>query len=400
MAAGRFREDLYYRLNVFPIRIPPLRERRSDIPLLIEAALSRLEERSSAELPVSVAPMALRLLRRHEWPGNVRELFSVVERAAIQADGSRIEVQHLPAELRGPTADSGVPSTVGSAKRYRADSLAKEERSAIRTALEESNGVRAKAAELLGMSRTTLWRKMREYGLRLLVFAALGLSLVVPEPTSAQLAEAGVGTASTMVAQAIETGFLDRSIVVDGVEYLYQVYVPRAYDPERWPAIVVFPQVPEDLTWLGTPGRVAMAALDATLREYRVDDARVYLTGLSLGGNGSWYLAYKHPDRFAALVVVCGFLDAFPGFPRFIPESSADPYPALAAGVASIPVWIVHGDSDDIVPVEESRRMAAALEQAGAEVRYDELPGVDHFAWEPAYASDELAAWLFKQRRP
>ena len=239
-----------------------------------------------------------------------------------------------------------------------------------------------------------------------------------------------------VAAQATETGFLDRSIVLDGVEYAYQVYVPRAYDPseewpvilflhgagergddgllqtqvglgsairskpERWPAIVVFPQVPDELTWQGTPGRVAMAALDATMQEYRTDESRVYLTGLSLGGNGAWYLGYEHTGRFAALVVICGFLDAFPGFPRFIPESGGDTYSTLSARVADIPVWIVHGAADDVVPVEESRRMASALEEAGADVRYEELPGVDHFAWDPAYASAELVDWLFRQRRP
>ena len=163
--AGRFREDLYYRLNVFPIRLPPLRERQSDIPLLIEAALARLQERSSTDVPLSVAPMALRLLREHDWPGNVRELFSVVERAAIRVEGSRIEVQHLPAELRGhaPEADGGQIHSARS--RYRATPDPTDERSAIRAALDEAAGVRAQAAELLGMSRTTLWRKMREYGL-------------------------------------------------------------------------------------------------------------------------------------------------------------------------------------------------------------------------------------------
>lgn len=238
-----------------------------------------------------------------------------------------------------------------------------------------------------------------------------------------------------VAAQAIETGFLDRSISLDKVEYVYQVYVPRAYrpseewpvilflhgagergddglfqtqvglgsairaNPERWPAIAVFPQAPEEMTWQGTPGRVAMAALDATLQEFRVDESRVYLTGLSLGGNGTWYLAYNHADRFAALVAICSFVEAFPGFPSFIPESSTDPYSTLAARVADIPVWIVHGDADEVVPVEESRRMAAALEEAGADVRYEELPGVGHNAWDPAYASEELAVWLFSQQR-
>ena len=238
-----------------------------------------------------------------------------------------------------------------------------------------------------------------------------------------------------VAAQAIETGFLDRSISLDKVEYVYQVYVPRAYrpseewpvilflhgagerghdglfqtqvglgsairaNPERWPAIVVFPQVPDGMTWQGIPGRVAMAALDATLKEYRFDESRVYLTGLSLGGNGTWYLGYNHADRFAALVAICGFVEASPGFPGFIPESSADPYSTLAARVAEIPVLIVHGEADEVVPVEESRRMAAALEEAGADVRYEELLGVGHNAWDPAYASEELTVWLFSQQR-
>ena len=163
--AGRFRDDLYYRLNVFPIRLPPLRERRADVPLLIEAALSRLRERSTTEVPLSVAPMALRLLQEHDWPGNVRELFSVVERAAIRVEGSRIEVQHLPRELRADAPETDAGPAAGRGKRYRTGSDSSDERAAIRAALEESNGIRARAAELLGMSRTTLWRKMREYGL-------------------------------------------------------------------------------------------------------------------------------------------------------------------------------------------------------------------------------------------
>ena len=239
-----------------------------------------------------------------------------------------------------------------------------------------------------------------------------------------------------LAAQATETGFLDRSISLDGVEYVYQIYVPRAYQPneewpvilflhgagergddgllptqvglgsairahsERWPAIVVFPQVPVGMTWQGAPGRAAMAALDATLREFRTDGSRVYLTGLSLGGNGAWYLGYHHADRFAALVVICGFVEAVHGFPGFIPSSIEDPYAEVAAGVADLPIWIVHGGADVVVPVTGSQRMAAALEEAGAEVRYEELPGVGHNAWDPAYASGELAAWLFSQRRP
>ncbi|MEJ2340499.1 MAG: sigma-54 dependent transcriptional regulator [Gemmatimonadales bacterium] len=165
VAAGRFRDDLYYRLNVFRIELPPLRERREDIPLLVEAALQRLQGRSSQEVPLSVSPLAFRLLQQHAWPGNVRELFSVVESAAIRVQGNRIEVQHLPPELRGGDAQKESASADRREGRYRTSTDAEDERAAIVAALDESAGVRVKAAELLGMSRTTLWRKMKAYGL-------------------------------------------------------------------------------------------------------------------------------------------------------------------------------------------------------------------------------------------
>ncbi|MEJ2343725.1 MAG: helix-turn-helix domain-containing protein, partial [Gemmatimonadales bacterium] len=143
----------------------PLRERREDIPLLVEAALQRLQGRSSQEVPLSVSPLAFRLLQQHEWPGNVRELFSVVESAAIRVRGNRIEVQHLPPELRGGDAQKKPASADRREGRYRTSTDAEDERAAIVAALDESAGVRVKAAELLGMSRTTLWRKMKAYGL-------------------------------------------------------------------------------------------------------------------------------------------------------------------------------------------------------------------------------------------
>ncbi|MEQ9569873.1 MAG: sigma-54 dependent transcriptional regulator [Longimicrobiales bacterium] len=158
---GRFREDLYYRLHVFRIEVPPLRARRADIPLLVEAALARLRQRSPRNPPSAFSPLAMRLLRAHDWPGNVRELFSVVESAAIRAGGPRIEAQHLPGAIRDP--DSGGESG-GRESRYQAPSD-DDERAAIVAALEEAGGSRSRAAELLGMSRTTLWRRMRDFGL-------------------------------------------------------------------------------------------------------------------------------------------------------------------------------------------------------------------------------------------
>jgi DNA-binding NtrC family response regulator len=157
--AGRFREDLFYRLNVFSIGLPALRERPGDVPLLVEAALRRLRERL-AQAPASCSPYAIRLLRSYGWPGNVRELFAVIESAAIRAGRGRIEANHLPPEVRGQDREEDADE-----ERYRAPPSGDEERSMVLAALREAGGVRTRAAEILGMSRTTLWRKMREYGL-------------------------------------------------------------------------------------------------------------------------------------------------------------------------------------------------------------------------------------------
>jgi len=234
-------------------------------------------------------------------------------------------------------------------------------------------------------------------------------------------------------ALAAETGFLDRTVRVEGKDYAYQVYVPRKplrgpkpvilalhgagergsdglfqtevglagairRHPRRWPAIVVFPQAPEGQLWMGVPAKVAMAALAQAEREFRTDPDRVYLAGLSMGGNGAWRLAYEQPDRFAAVVPVCAFAGSFRGLPP-IAGAGPDPYAALATRIASLPIWIVHGDADSVVPVDESRRMAAALKAAGAQVTYKELPGVNHNSWDPGFADEALPAWLFQQRR-
>lgn len=165
---GRFREDLFYRLNVFTIRLPALRERPADIPLLAEAALARIRERMPGASQLSCSPYTVQVLRGHDWPGNVRELFAALESAAIQADGRRIEAHHLPAEIRGRVeraSDIGFHDGADEEARYRAKVEPNEERALITAALEDAQGGRTRAAEILGMSRTTLWRKIREYGI-------------------------------------------------------------------------------------------------------------------------------------------------------------------------------------------------------------------------------------------
>jgi DNA-binding NtrC family response regulator len=158
---NRFREDLFYRLNVFPVHLPPLRERRSDIPPLVEKGLDRIHAARPQYARLTCSPFAMRMLRAYDWPGNVRELFAALERAAIRTDRPRIEAQHLPREIRAASGDSSEES------RYRAEAVGDDERSAIVAALHEAEGSRTRAAELLGMGRTTLWRKMKAYGIDL-----------------------------------------------------------------------------------------------------------------------------------------------------------------------------------------------------------------------------------------
>jgi predicted peptidase len=249
---------------------------------------------------------------------------------------------------------------------------------------------------------------------------------------------AAVGAGLSPSARAQEsTGFLNRAVTVDGVSHRYQVYVPAEYSRARrwpvilflhgsgergtdgllqtevglgegirrhagrWPAIVVFPQAPPEHRWHGKVAHLALATLDHTLREFSTDPDRVYLVGLSAGGNGVWNLGYRYPERFAALVAVCGWVMPTAERPEAIfPPDSVPPYPVIAGRVRSLPTWIWHGDADDVVPVEESRRMAAALRASGAEVTYTELPKVGHDSWTPAFDSPELSRWLFAQKRP
>jgi two-component system, NtrC family, response regulator AtoC len=160
VAAGRFREDLFYRLNVFRIALPPLRDRRTDIPLLVEHMLERHFDRSPRGQRFVCSPLVMRLLQAYEWPGNVRELFSVLECAVLRAGEGRIDAQHLPAEVRS-MATEGHDALMA---RYRAVTGEEDERTRILAALEAAHGVRARAAEILGMGRTTLWRKLRQLG--------------------------------------------------------------------------------------------------------------------------------------------------------------------------------------------------------------------------------------------
>ncbi len=180
--AGRFRSDLFYRLNVIQIELPPLRERREDIGLLASYFLDRLSRRWGRE-PLRLSPDAMALIERYDYPGNVRELENAIEHAAALSDGPVIGAAELPAALRSPRrlvasseaqAPAGASAAPDAAKARenaatedpRATwSLAQLEKEHILRVLDRHEGNATAAARQLGISRTTLWRKLRAYGL-------------------------------------------------------------------------------------------------------------------------------------------------------------------------------------------------------------------------------------------
>src|SRR6267378_5538924 len=201
----------------------------------------------------------------------------------------------------------------------------------------------------------------------------------------------------------VQTGFLDRRVTISGSDYRYQVFVPADFSKKkawpvvlflhgagergddgvlqtdvgighairlktsRFPFIVVMPQCLEKKVW-GEPDMQAqaLAALDASIKEFHGDRNRVYLTGLSMGGFATWDIAARNPGRFAALVPICSGIRPQKEWPQLRvtlvdDPKFTDPYGEIARLIGNTPVWIFHGDADPAVPVGESRQMAEAL---------------------------------------
>ena len=165
---GSFRKDLFYRLNVVNLRLPSLRDRREDIPLLAAHFLDRISREHGTKFTLS--DEALRAMMRHDWPGNVRELENSVERACALSSGPVLHLGDLPTQLqqqgleaRRSAAAAGEPDGEGGAPDVK--TLADLERQAILGAIRALNGDKLQAAKLLGIGKTTLYRKLKEYGI-------------------------------------------------------------------------------------------------------------------------------------------------------------------------------------------------------------------------------------------
>jgi predicted peptidase len=155
-----------------------------------------------------------------------------------------------------------------------------------------------------------------------------------------------------------------------------------------FPFIVVSPQCPEGQIWSTD---VLLRLLDEVVDQYTVDETRVYLTGLSMGGFGTWNLGMSYPERFAAIVPICGG-----GEMINVLLSSREKGDALK----SLAIWAFHGAKDPVVPVEESQRMVEAAKKVGAqEVKLTIYPEATHDAWTQTYANPELYQWLLKHQR-
>lgn len=165
---------------------------------------------------------------------------------------------------------------------------------------------------------------------------------------------------------------------------------------EKYPCFVMAPQCPEGKLWVDVnwsslkhdmpsqpaePMRLTIEALGALQKEFSIDATRLYVTGLSMGGYGTWDALQRYPDRFAAAVPICGGGDV-----------------KQAKKIAQIPIWAFHGDKDTAVPVERTRTMIAALKEAGGMPKYTEYPDVGHDSWTATYKDPALHEWMFAQR--
>jgi len=167
----------------------------------------------------------------------------------------------------------------------------------------------------------------------------------------------------------------------DDLRLLEKHGLPRLIAAGRtFPFLVVSPQCPETDFWSDAPGLSEFVA--AAIERHRADPARVYLTGLSMGGFGVWSLAQRHPERYAAILPVCGGGDV-----RWAPR------------LKNVPTWVFHGARDTVVPPQRSVDMVEAIKAAGGTPRFTLYPEAAHDSWTETYNNDTIYSWLLAHRR-
>jgi predicted peptidase len=221
-----------------------------------------------------------------------------------------------------------------------------------------------------------------------------------------------------MATASPEKGFLMRSVRTGETSVKYVVYVPPIYeqgkpmpaivflngagecgtdglkqiavglgpavmfDVDHWPFIVIFPQKQDVRHGWEDEDAMVMDTLQKCRKDYGIDGSRIYLTGLSQGGHGTWTIAAKHPSLFAAIAPVCGWADQ-----------------ETAKKLAGVPAWVFHGDADQAVKVQSSRDMAKWLEESGGSPKLTIYPGVGHNSWDNAYRNEKLYEWFLQHKR-
>jgi len=221
--------------------------------------------------------------------------------------------------------------------------------------------------------------------------------------------------AALLGSAAPESGFLDKTIDYNGASVKYVVYVPKGYDPEKphptilflhgageqgddgkkqagqglgnaiklgedkWNFIVIFPQKPPGGGGFNQHEKLILDIIEKTKKEYKVDDKRFYITGLSMGGFGTWALICKYPTMFTAAAPICGGGN-----------------PAEAEKIKDLPIWNFHGDKDPAVNIKKSQDMIDAIKAAGGNPKFTIYPGVGHNSWDKAYREEKLNEWFLE----
>ncbi|MGQ9608211.1 MAG: prolyl oligopeptidase family serine peptidase [bacterium] len=168
----------------------------------------------------------------------------------------------------------------------------------------------------------------------------------------------------------------------DNLELLKVHGIPKIIEKdENFPFITVSPQCPSE-SWWTMESEALEALLNDIINKYKVDVDRIYLTGLSMGGYGTWSLAIKNPNTFAAIAPICGGGD-----------------PKKVCAIKDVPAWVFHGAKDEIVPLQQSENMVKALKECGGDVKFTVYPEAGHDSWTATYDNPELYEWFLKHSR-